>query len=281
MFDYLAIGTVTEDLWPGGRSTAGGTVMYASRCARQLVPRVAVLTAAAPDFDFDGVFPEIDVIRLSAELSTQFWNTYDGGRRTQYTRWNGVRYTADVVKAHAPAAKLVHLGPLCNEIDIDVVRALPPSQFLGVTPQGWLRRWDTEGRVRQGPANWTYAHEILARADATVMSIEDINDDWDIAHEWARFARLLVVTQGADGCTVFTKGQSIQVPAPAVTLVEPTGAGDIFASTFFVALQRGDTPRQAAVFANCIASQSVTRPQLEGLPMPDDIARCAEPGLDA
>jgi sugar/nucleoside kinase (ribokinase family) len=275
MIDYLAIGTVTEDLWPGGRATAGGTVMYASRCARQLVTDVTVLTAAAPDFDFDGVFPGIDVRRLPAQLSTQFWNTYDGGRRTQYTRWNGVRFTAELVKTHAPAARIVHLGPLCNEIDVDVVRALPPSQFLGVTPQGWLRRWDAEGRVRQDASNWTHAHEILTRADATVMSIEDINDNWDVARDWARFARLLVVTQGAEGCTVFHKGESIQVPAPEVTLVEPTGAGDIFGSTFFVALQRGDSPRQAAVFANCIASQSVTRPQLEGLPTPDDIARCA------
>jgi hypothetical protein len=275
VIDYLAIGTVTEDLWPGGRVTAGGTVMYAARCASQLVPKVAVLTAAAPDFDFDGVFPNIDVQRLPAETSTQFWNVYDGGKRTQFTRWNGVEFNTRTLAEHRIASRIVHLGPLCNEIDVDIVRALPPKQFLGVTPQGWLRRWDAEGRVRQDPANWTHAGEIMARANATVMSIEDINDDWGVAHKWAAQARLLVVTQSAEGCTVFLNGEAMRVPAPSVELVDPTGAGDIFASTFFVALQRGDSPRAAAEFANCIASQSVTRPQLEGLPTAADIARCA------
>ena len=43
--EYLAIGHVTEDVWPAG-NTPGGTVMYSAQAARSFVEDVAVLTAA-------------------------------------------------------------------------------------------------------------------------------------------------------------------------------------------------------------------------------------------
>ena len=54
------------------------------------------------------------------------------------------------------------------------------------------------------------------------------------------------------------------VPAPRVTMVDPTGAGDIFATAFLTRLhQTGGDPWEAARFANNIAAQSVT---VSGLP---------------
>jgi hypothetical protein len=272
--DYLAVGHVTDDLWPDGRVTAGGTVMYASRCAGTLVERVAVLTAAVAAFDVAGVFPGIDVHRLDSPLTTQFWNVYDGSRRTQFTRVGPVRlHGTDMTDALRDAA-IMHLAPVCDEVDVDVLDAVDASSFIGITPQGWLRRWGADGRVSQAPANWTHAERFLARADAVVMSIEDINGDWSAAQRWAALSRVLVVTQSEKGCTLFVNGDTLQVPAPEVQQVDPTGAGDVFAAAFFVALQRGETPQRAAEVANCLASQSVTRPQMEGLPTPADIARC-------
>jgi len=272
--DYLAVGHVTDDLWPDGRVTAGGTVMYASRCARTLVERVAVLTAATPSFDVAGVFPDIEVTRLDAELTTQFWNVYDGSHRTQFTRVGPVRLHGADLTAELRSSAIVHLAPVCDEVDVDVLDALDASTFVGVTPQGWLRRWGADGRVTQSPENWTHAARVLARANAVVMSIEDVNGDWAAAQRWAAVGRVLVVTQSEKGCTVFLNGASAQVPAPQVNQVDPTGAGDVFAAAFFLALQRGEQPLRAAEIANCLAAQSVTRPQMEGLPTPADITRC-------
>lgn len=272
--EYLAVGHVTDDLWPDGRVTPGGTVMYASRCARKLVERVAVLTAAAAGFDVEGVFPAIDVHRLDTSLTTQFWNTYEGSRRTQFTRVGAVRlHGADLTPA-LRRSRIVHLAPVCDEVDVDVLDVLDADTFVGITPQGWLRRWAADGRVSQSPENWAQSGRMLARADAAVMSIEDINGDWSTAQAWAQISPLLVVTQSERGCTLYLNGETVQVPAPEVQQVDPTGAGDVFAATFFVALQQGASPVRAAEMANCLASISVTRPQMEGLPMPADIARC-------
>ena len=64
------------------------------------------------------------------------------------------------------------------------------------------------------------------------------------------------------------------MPAPQVEQVDPTGAGDIFAATLFISLKHGDSPRDAAARANCVAAQSVTRKQMAGLPTPADFEKC-------
>ncbi len=156
----------------------------------------------------------------------------------------------------------------CDPALVDLFQA----DFVGLTPQGWMRRWDEEGRVTPGP--WEEANVLLPRASAVVLSEEDIGGDEALAARWAARIRLLVVTRGAQGCTLYLGGQAHHLPAFPASEVDPTGAGDIFAAVFFVRLWLGDTPLRAARLANCIAAASVTRPGLSGTPTPTDIARC-------
>ncbi len=273
MLDYLAIGHVTEDLWPDGQATPGGTVLYAALTARRLVSRVAVWTAAAATSELTRYFPEVAVYLQPSPITTQFRNTYAQGRRTQYVRPAPVVLDAAAFRQHRLQARIVHLAPVCNEVRRDILDALPAETFIGVTPQGWLRQWDQEGRVFL--REWTEAEEVLQRASAVVLSIEDVGDDWPTVLRWAARAALLVVTLAAEGCICFLRGRPHHVPAPQVPELDPTGAGDIFAAVLFIMLQRGYPPLTACQFANCIAAQSVTRPRLQGLPDAADIARCS------
>ncbi len=273
MLDYLAIGHVTDDLWSDGHVTPGGTVMYAALAARRLVARVGVLTAASDALDVAQVFPDIAVYRLPTPTTTQFRNIYTQGGRIQYVRPAPVALDAAAFRQHALQARIVHLAPVCDEVRTDILDVLPPDTFVGVTPQGWLRRWDAEGRVFA--REWHDAERVLPRANAVVFSIEDVNSDWSTALRWAALAPLLIVTLGAEGCMCFLQGRPYHIPAPQVVEIDPTGAGDIFAAALFIALQRGHHPLAACRFANCIAAQSVTRPQLQGLPTTADIDRCS------
>jgi sugar/nucleoside kinase (ribokinase family) len=113
-----------------------------------------------------------------------------------------------------------------------------------------------------------------------VLSQEDVAGDEALVSRYAAQTRLLVLTQGAAGCTVYTEGQSRHFSAPAVHEVDATGSGDIFAATFFVQLQRDRDPWAAARFANCVAAQSVARKGLDGTPTPDEIMECEQaPGI--
>ena len=73
----------------------------------------------------------------------------------------------------------------------------------------------------------------------------------------------LVVTLGADGALCFPdgiSGSSVPVPAPQVTALDSSGAGDAFCGALAVAIQRGEPLVQAVEFATAFASWSVTQP---------------------
>ncbi|MCS6847494.1 MAG: PfkB family carbohydrate kinase [Anaerolineae bacterium] len=271
--DYLAIGHVTEDVWRDGSVTPGGTAWFASLAARRIVERVSVLTAAAESYDTEKFLPDIHVHRIPSPTTTQFENIYTPHGRIQYTRPSPVRLEPAHLTDELRQARIMHLAPVCDEVSPAFAAEAPPGAFIGVTPQGWLRRWDETGRVYAKP--WDAAPHVLARADAVVISIDDVAGDWRLALTWAAQARLFVVTLSAEGCVVFLDGRPYHVPAPQVEEVDPTGAGDIFAATLFISLQRGQDPLEAAAFANCVAAQSVTRKRLAGLPTREDLERCS------
>jgi sugar/nucleoside kinase (ribokinase family) len=153
-----------------------------------------------------------------------------------------------------------------------------------------MRRWDEMGRVTRGPWDEAEASVWLARADAVILSDEDVGGDETLIARYAAQTRLLVVTHGAAGCTVYQPSTRRTFPAPAVVEADPTGAGDVFAAAFFVALHRagileiegrGRTGTEAKIeaaarFANCIASASVTRSGLDAAPTPEEAARCEQ-----
>jgi len=281
--DYLVIGHVTRDLvaCPGrqardGNFMIGGTASYAARTARALGCRVGVITSARYDLDLSDVLDGVTITCFPAATTTTFRNICgaDGRRQTLH----GVAET--LRPAMIPPdwrAKIVHLGPVARECDPALVNIFG-DVFVGLTPQGWMRRWDQAGRV--SACQWEDAEPLLARADAVVLSEEDVEGDEALLAQYAAQTRLLVVTQAAMGCTVHVAGQARHFSAPAVPEeVDPTGVGDIFAAAFFVRLQQDGDPWTAARFANCVAARSVTRVGLSGTPGPEEVARCGR-GLE-
>jgi len=132
------------------------------------------------------------------------------------------------------------------------------------TPQGWMRQWDAEGRVTYRP--WLHAEYVLPRIDAVVMSIEDVLGDENLLRQYAKLVPILAVTRGPAGSTLFIHGMPQHIPAPRVSEIGPTGAGDIFAAAFFICLQTGSDPVRAARFATLLASDSVRREGLASIP---------------
>ena len=268
-FDYLAIGHVTCDL-VRGISTIGGTVSYAARTATALGCRVGVVTSASADLDLEQVFTQAVVARLPAATTTTFQNFYTANGREQVLHSIARPLFREAVPPDWQAA-VVHLGPVARECDPSLTGAFGEA-FVGVTPQGWMRQWDQRGRVRT--SRWIEADAVLARADAVVLSEDDIAGNAALAATYAAKTKVLVVTRGAAGCTVYSDGVSRDFASPKVCEVDPTGAGDVFAAVFFADLQRHRDPWQAARFANCVAAQSVTRAGLLGTPDASKVARC-------
>ena len=77
---------------------------------------------------------------------------------------------------------------------------------------------------------------------------------------------ILVVTEGAAGAVLYWNGDRRRFRAPTVDEVDATGAGDIFATAFFVRLLNTRDPWEATRFAVLLASHSVERAGLDGIP---------------
>lgn len=267
--DYLAIGHAAHDLTSNG-PRLGGTVAYAALTARALGMKAGIVTAVGNETPLDAL-DGIPVISIDSPHSTTFENIYTAEGRTQYLRAQAAPIHFNQVPSAWRGASIIHLGPIANEMDSILPDAFSPA-LLGVTPQGWMRQWDSEGRVSL--RHWENAETALGNAGAVVFSREDVRGDTELIEHLAHQTRMLVVTEGAEGCVLYWHGDRRRFRAPEVNEVDATGAGDIFAAAFFVRLLNTRDPWEAARFATLIASRSVTRVGLDGIPTHQEIEEC-------
>jgi len=75
----------------------------------------------------------------------------------------------------------------------------------------------------------------------------------------SHFCDIVVVKVGAEGCYVSSKGQHFHQAAIPTTVVDGTGAGDLFASGFLYGYLEGATLEQCALYANLMGSAAVER----------------------
>ncbi len=75
----------------------------------------------------------------------------------------------------------------------------------------------------------------------------------------ARGVRRVVVTRGAEGALWFAADETFALPAPRVSVVDTTAAGDVLAGVLAARLWAGAPPRAALALAVRAASATVTR----------------------
>ena len=265
--DYLVLGHLTLDQTASG-PVLGGTSAYAALTARAHGLRTAVVTSAADDIDLSAL-DEIRIARLPSESTTTFLNLHDGASRRQILLARAFDLEARRVPPHWRSAPLVHLAPVAAEIPPALVDHFPECELIGVTPQGWMRRFDEDGRV--GFSSWSAASPAIGQANAVVVSLEDLAGDEAEIESLAAACRLLVVTEGARGARVYWNGDVRRLAAPPSEQVDPTGAGDIFAASFFIRLHHTQDPWEAARYANVLAACSVARRGIAGVPSASEV----------
>ncbi|MCC6569354.1 MAG: ribokinase [Anaerolineales bacterium] len=267
--EYLVIGHVAHDLTANG-ARLGGTVAYSALTARALGMKAGIVTTAGKETSLDAL-QGIPVVAIESPHSTTFENIYTDQGRVQYLRAQAARIDLTSAPTLWRNASIIHLAPIANEMDPSVPEAFSPT-LLGVTPQGWMRSWDADGRVSR--SEWANSESILQKANAVVISREDVNGNHELIEQMAHQTRILVVTEGAEGCVLHWNGDRRRFRAPEVNEVDATGAGDVFATAFFIRLLRTRDPWEAARFATLIAAQSVTRIGLAGIPTSSEIESC-------
>ena len=259
--DFLVVGHLTKDLGGEGH-TLGGTAIYSALTARNLGRKVALVTSAGPDIELEPL-EGVDLLCLPSSTTTTFRNIYRGEHRFQFLYDRASPIGVDAVPLEWRALPIVHLGPVAQELGEEIVWLFPHS-LLCLTPQGWLRRWDEEGRIH--PQRWEGAEKVLPSVDLLIVSEEDMRGEAASLRHHLDLPHMSVVTQGAQGATLYHKGKRYRFPAPQARSIDATGAGDIFAAAFLVRLAEAGNPHTATRFANAAASLSIERTALSGIP---------------
>jgi sugar/nucleoside kinase (ribokinase family) len=94
---------------------------------------------------------------------------------------------------------------------------------------------------------------------------------------------IIAFTRGYNGADICVRGNWRHIDAFPANVVDPTGAGDVFAAAFLIRMWESGDVWKATRFASCAASFSVEGEGIAGIPTREQVeARLKEnPGIVA
>ena len=261
---FVALGHVTNDRLAEGQFP-GGSALYAALTAAKLGASARIITSFGPDFIGTGMLSAagIELEVLPSQQTTTFTAVDTGGKRSWLASGR-----ADQLHGPIGEADIVFACPVLAEVDPSCLQA-PPPKIVAAGLQGWLRGMDPDGHVNPVDADLSF----LRGCQALFCSEEDLGDNaTSVVPRLLELAPTVVVTEGSRGAVVYLLGRPHRVLALPTSQVDPTGAGDTFATCFLLALASGMSALDAAVVGACGASAVVEAPgplgihQLSSLP---------------
>jgi len=284
---FLVVGHIVQDLISAGDPASwrlGGAASFASTLARNLGLRTALLTSASDDLTLADLLPGIEVEVVRSRRSTQMRNVYGEGPRRQFVPQRASPLTAEDLPPDWRQTPIVLLGPVVGEVDESLAYSFKAS-LLGIGAQGWLRRVGRDTRVRPVmPADW-HAHRMLERSRALFLSDEDISpgEAPPALTYWSDIVQVIAFTRGYGGADVCVRGHWRHIPPFPANVVDPTGAGDVFAAAFLIRLWESGDVWKATRFAACAASFAVEGEGITAVPTREQVeTRLREnPGIRA
>ena len=269
--EFISIGHVTYDIYPGERLIGGSTV-YSSITACNLGLSTGIITSRGLDFSGDGLLKRINVSGSLSPHTTTFCNSYYQGKRKQIVNNIANRIKKKQIPKGWDKAKIVHICPVADEVDQGIFPLFKDS-LVGLTPQGLMRRWNEKGAVC--PKKWVPVLKVSSLVNVLIFSEEDIADFPEVLESYKSLIEIVILTRGAEGSILFWKGKEISFSAFKTEEKDPTGAGDVFAAAFLVQYYKTGDPIGSSRFANCVASFAVEEKGTAGIPNIDQLTKRA------
>lgn len=245
---------MTLDKRPEG-DVAGGSVTYATATARKLGWETAALTTCGPEFDPARELPDVPVFLHRSPATTRFVNEYglDGMRHQVLLSKAGPVHVGPLPETWRRPDVLL-LAPLAGEIEGGLAPTFE-AEAVGAVAQGWVRDFAPDGAV--SPREWRDPGAALAGVHVLFVSQHDLPPGGQQPRDFLAWVPMVAVTRGWRGAVLHTRDATHEVPGLPRPEVDPTGAGDVFATAFLVRYHETGDALESAAFANCAASCAV------------------------
>ncbi len=260
-----------------GPYPSGAPFIFAVQAARLGMKTAAIGSVGADAFgdcllnqlEADGVVAD-GVKRLAEQTTGVAFVAYkaDGARDFVFSLGAGSCITDDMLKpALFDGARCFHIMGSTLSMSEAVLSVCHKALDMAINA-GALISFDPNLRpellasekARIAFAPFIAAADIFLPTEAELLQLSGAKSVEDaIADLLAeRLDRRIVVTRGADGCSVFTADGRMDVAAYAVDEVDPTGAGDCFDAAFISGILEGMPIREAAQLGNACGALAVS-----------------------
>ena len=260
----LVVGQVVADEQPDGTLSPGGAAFYAAHAAARLGGwRVRVVTRPHVRVDVQAALAGVDCHLASPLANTTLTHQNPTGGRASH--WSGRTrpITLEDIPVEWRTPMAVLLAPVAQEVALSLIAAFPTALTCAAA-QGWVRRRDAAGLVHTGP--WRGLRTLVRTAGAVLISEEDLGQDLEAGMRRLERFPVAVMTRGAQGALLWSKGRWQRVFPFDAAAVDETGAGDVFAAAFICGLAEYGSPLRAAQFAGAAASLAVEGRGIAALP---------------
>ncbi len=212
----------------------------------------------------------LDVRSSEGELP-RYANTYDSrGGRTQFLIAEGspLRLVPHIHPDEVP--DIAFIAPAFHEFPRAPVRF--KGSIVGVSLQGPLRALTGRQRIIHHSHPFVVAEKFVRPGWIGFFSEEDTAAPDALAEYIASLGAVAVLTRGYNGATLFdSDGSQDHWDAIPARLVDPTGAGDCFASAFLFRLAETEDLAEAMDFAIAAGALAVEGRGLDGIATREDI----------
>jgi sugar/nucleoside kinase (ribokinase family) len=247
---------VTVDVLEDGSRRPGGTALYSGLQASRLGLRTLVLTRGHPS-EIEACVGELASefelrIEPARQTTTLLTGVSPAGREPRLLAWAG--------EMKAPSSShgaILHLAPVARELPLEWDA---PDGFIGLTPQGLVRRWrEQDGRLTLA----RLPRRALRLADAVrAIVVSELEHEPCAELIAAALERgSLVAVTAAEQPVSLMRGSGQPPLTVPIHRTEPVrddlGAGDVFAAAFFISVAGGSTPERAVAYAAAAAAVRV------------------------
>ena len=254
MVSSIVIGNASIDVIEGFQDQPGGAVTYVSNALIKLDHRVRAISSFGNDYPKNVFDSKIKSDFRDSKETTKFKVSYKNSIRQMDILSKGEKLSLTSLKIAEISEDMIFLVPILDELEISDTKYMLEKNknlFSVSIPQGWIRNLNKTKLINDFRILYN-----LPVFDLMFFSDEEIISANITKSELLNLSKILVITNGDKGSTIFTSSATINISSYKSQVVNTIGAGDIYAAVFANIYYKTKNLEKAGDTASKISSKS-------------------------